>query len=152
MALMVNPNPRGPLLIIIGGFRLLMRGDISLQGLASLLLAVLEPPGDCTLVARPATPPEIAPATSSAGIIRLSPVALLDLTILDFPLSLPVTNGLGTSGSTETFWCKEILDGTKLGKLAGPDFSIAAATSASVSSTDIENFGKDSLCFLRLWS
>jgi hypothetical protein len=35
--------------MIIGGFRLLMSGEMSRQGEASRLLAVLEPPGDWTL-------------------------------------------------------------------------------------------------------
>jgi hypothetical protein len=47
MARIVNPNPLGPLLIIMGGFRELMRGEMSLQGEASLLEAVLDPPGLC---------------------------------------------------------------------------------------------------------
>ena len=45
MALIVNPNPLGPLLIMIGGLREFIRGEMSLQGEASLLLAVLLPPG-----------------------------------------------------------------------------------------------------------
>lgn len=45
MALIVNPNPLGPLLIMIGGLREFIRGEMSLHGEASLLLAVLLPPG-----------------------------------------------------------------------------------------------------------
>ena len=46
MALNVKPKPCGPLLIMIGGFRELTNGEISLEGEASLDEAVLEPPGD----------------------------------------------------------------------------------------------------------
>ena len=42
----MNPKPCGPLLIIIGGFKELTNGEISLEGDASLDDAVLEPPGD----------------------------------------------------------------------------------------------------------
>ena len=45
MARSVKPNPLGPLLMMMAGLRTLMRGDSSLQGLASLLEAVLDPPG-----------------------------------------------------------------------------------------------------------
>jgi len=42
---MVNPKPLGPLLMMIGGLREFISGEISLHGEASLLLAVLLPPG-----------------------------------------------------------------------------------------------------------
>lgn len=122
-----------------------MRGDMSLQGLASLLLAVLDPPGDWT--AMPAIPPAMAPATSSAGIMRLRPVALLDLTILDLTLSQLVTSGEGTPGSTDILPC--VVEWTRLGRLAGPDLLRVAAIIASVSSAEMENFGRESRC-LRL--
>ena len=129
----------------------MISGEMSLQGLASRLLAVDDPPGDWTLAARPATPPAMAPATSSAGIMRLRPVALLDLTILDLlRCSLLVTKGLGTPGSTDILCWETVLELMMLGRLVGPDLFIAAATMASVSSTEIENFGTDSLCFLCL--
>ena len=44
MALKENPYPRGPRRMMIGGLREFIRGDISRQGLASRLEAVLEPP------------------------------------------------------------------------------------------------------------
>ena len=49
IALRVKPKPLGPLLMMIGGLRELIRGDMSRHGLASLLEAVLEPPGLCML-------------------------------------------------------------------------------------------------------
>lgn len=44
---MVNPNPLGPRRTIIGGFRQLTRGDMSLHGETSLDEALLDHPGDC---------------------------------------------------------------------------------------------------------
>jgi len=44
---MVNPNPLGPLLTMMGGFRQLMRGDTSLHGETSLEEVLLDHPGDC---------------------------------------------------------------------------------------------------------
>ena len=49
MALRVKPKPRGPLLMMMGGLREFIRGDMSRHGLASRLEAVLEPPGLCIL-------------------------------------------------------------------------------------------------------
>ena len=45
LALMVNPKPLGPRRTMIGAFRVLIRGERSRQGEASLLEAVLDPPG-----------------------------------------------------------------------------------------------------------
>ena len=150
MARMVKPKPLGPLLMMMGGLRLLMSGEMSLQGLALRLLAVLLPPGDWT--AMPATPPAIAPAMSSVGIMRLRPVALLDLTILDLTLSQLVTRGLGTPGSHDILDCwAEDECAMRLGRLAGLDL-FNAATMASVSSAEMENLGRESLCLRLLWS
>lgn len=111
---MVNPNPRGPLRTMMGAFKVLINGDRSLQGDASLDDAVLDPPGDC-----------IGCGHSSFGIINDNPVADEDLTIdLDWevilglapPLYLPpddvITKGLGVFGSTDTLGV--------IGKLLGP--------------------------------
>lgn len=46
MARIVKPKPCGPRRMMVGGFRELTRGEISLEGEASLEEAVLEPPGD----------------------------------------------------------------------------------------------------------
>lgn len=45
----VNPKPLGPLRMMMGGLRLVTKGDISRQGEVSRELAVLEPPppGEC---------------------------------------------------------------------------------------------------------
>ena len=42
---MVKPKPFGPLLTIMGAFKVFINGDKSRQGEASLEEAVLEPPG-----------------------------------------------------------------------------------------------------------
>lgn len=46
MVCTVKPNPHGPLLIIIGGFKLVTRGLNSRHGDVSLEEAVEDPPGD----------------------------------------------------------------------------------------------------------
>jgi len=56
---------------MIGALSVLISGDKSLQGEASLELAVLDPPGLWTAI-----------GLSSLGIIKLNPVAEDDLTIL----------------------------------------------------------------------
>lgn len=66
MVCTVKPKPRGPLVKMTGGLRLVTNGDNSLHGDVSRELHVLEPPGDCT---------GWIGAISSAGIIRLRPVA-----------------------------------------------------------------------------
>lgn len=42
----VKPKPAGPLRMMIGGFKLLTKGESSLHGEVSRELAVEEPPGD----------------------------------------------------------------------------------------------------------
>lgn len=90
---------------------MLIRGEKSLHGEASLEDAVLDPPpGDCIGEITP-------PAQSSVGIISESPVAEDDLTMALFCFAPPeedpgeadfvetgeevMTNGLGVTGSTE---------------------------------------------------
>lgn len=46
MVLTVKPKPLAPLFIMIGGFKLVTRGESSRHGEVSLELAVLDPPGD----------------------------------------------------------------------------------------------------------
>ena len=82
MALMVNPKPRGPLLTMMGGLRLLISGEMSLQGDTSLDEAVLEPPGDWI---------GCEAEQSSVGIISERPVAEEDLTIdLKMGVEVPI--------------------------------------------------------------
>lgn len=143
MALIVKPNPLGPLLIIIGGFKEFIRGEMSLHGEASLLEAVLDPPGLCMDWIKFLLT-ELFPAPSwgssvGRGIMRLSPLALLDLTILDFSFLI---KGLGISGSTD------ILGLTRLGREAGPDMFRShrpLIANASASSREILNLGSCSL-------
>jgi len=140
---MVNPNPLGPLLIIMGGFKELINGEMSLQGDASLLEAVLDPPGLCMdwirFLLTELFPEPSCCSSVGRGIIRLSPLALLDFTILDFSF---LTRGLGISGSTDS------LGLTRLGREAGPDMFRShkpLIAKASASSSEILNLGSCSL-------
>jgi len=128
---------------MMGGFKELIRGEMSLQGEASLLEAVLDPPGLCMDWIKFLLT-ELFPAPSwgsslGRGIMRLSPLALLDLTILDFSF---LTRGLGISGSTDN------LGLIRLGREAGPDMFRShrpLIAKASASSSEMLNLGSCSL-------
>ena len=105
--------------MMMGGLRVLIRGDTSLHGLASLLEAVLLPPvpGLCRdwmrfLLVEADTEDTEVLLEVGGGIMRLSPVALLDLTMLG--LCSLLTRGLGISGK-----CLEAGAGVRAGAGAG---------------------------------
>ena len=122
-----------------------MSGEMSRQGDASLLLAVLDPPGDWTLLILGLTPPPTAPSCS-VGMIRLNPLVLLLFTM--GRLFSDLTNGLGISGSTDNLG----LGFNRQGREVGPESLKLRTEKASASSKEMENLGNGSrpCCCFRL--
>ena len=139
---------------MMGGLRLLISGEMSLQGDTSLDEAVLEPPGDWI---------GCEARQSSVGIISDRPVAEEDLTIdlkmgVDVPIAAAclacmeasagiddVTRGLGVLGWTETFGVTGRLRGPAsswngFGGLAPAD--LISKESLDGSSATMENLGR----------
>ena len=132
--------------MMIAGLRQLISGDNSLHGLASLLEAVLEPPGLWIVCMRLLFSEDTwglvgVELCTGGGMNRLSPVALVDLTMEQGAGGLSLlTRGLGISGQC-CLLRPRLVTGREVGPLTAKSLRPAWRAKASASSRLMLNLG-----------